>query len=190
MLILLPPSEKKMPTPVATPAMKVYAGVLYEALDYKSLSAAVKKKAEKSLIIISAKYGAIGPMEKIKSYKAKIDNAKMKSKVAAVLDQFEEDLIIDCRSSTYQGVWTAPNNKCLEVRIFQNVNGVKKVITHMSKKTRGEIVRLLLSNRSTPKTPRDVRDIVNKHYTCALVRWDSFNPWILEVIAKEKEELV
>ena len=187
MLILLPPSEKKLPTPVAAPAMKVYAGVLYEALDYKSLSAAAKKKAEKSLIIISSKYGAIGPMEKIKSYKAKIDNAKMKTKVAAVLDAREEELIIDCRSSTYQSVWAAPLNNCIEIRVFQNVNGEKRVITYLSKKTRGEIARLLLSNRSIPKTPRDVRDIVNKHYTCGLVRWNSINPWILEVIAKEKE---
>lgn len=188
MLILLPPSEKKAPTPVATPAIKVYTGVLYEALGWQTLSKAAQKKGEKALVIISAKYGAIGPMERIKSYKAKIENSKMRTQVAAVLDPRSEELIIDCRSSTYQGVWSAPNKNCIEIRVFQNVNGAKRVVTHMSKKTRGEVTRLLLANKSIPKTPRDVRDIVNKHYSCALIQWDSFNPWVLEVIANEKDK--
>jgi cytoplasmic iron level regulating protein YaaA (DUF328/UPF0246 family) len=187
-LILLPPSEKKATTPVAAPAIKVYIGVLYEALSWATLSKAAQKKGEGALVIISAKYGAIGPLEKIKSYKAKIENSKMKAQVAEFLDPRREELIIDCRSSTYQGVWGAPNKNCIEIRVFQNINGAKRVITHMSKKTRGEVVRLLLVNKSTPKTPRDVRDIVNLHYSCALIQWDSFNPWILEVIAHEKDE--
>jgi len=188
-LILLPPSEKKAATPVAAPAIKVYTGVLYAALNWPTLTKAAQKKGEKALVIISAKYGAIGPLEKIKSYKAKIENSTMKERVAAVLDPRKDELIIDCRSSTYQGVWSAPNKNCIEIRVFQNVNGTKRVVTHMSKKTRGEVTRLLLANKSTPKTPRDVRDIVNKHYSCALIQWDSFKPWILEVIAHENDEI-
>jgi len=186
-LILLPPSEKKAATPVAAPAIKVYTGVLYEALAFATLTKAAQKKGEKSLVIISAKYGAIGPLEKIKSYKAKIENSKMRAKVAEVLDPRSEELIIDCRSATYQGVWSAPNKNCIEIRVFQNVNGTKRVVTHMSKKTRGEVARLLLASKSIPKSPRDVRDIVNKHYTCALIQWDNFKPWVLEVIAHENE---
>lgn len=188
MLILLPPSEKKALTPVASPAIKVYTGVLYAALNWPTLTKAAQKKGEKSLVIISAKYGAIGPLEKIKSYKATIENSKLKDQVAAVLDPRKDELIIDCRSSTYQGVWSAPNKNCIEIRVFQNFNGTKRVVTHMSKKTRGEVARLLLANKSIPKTPRDVRDIVNKHYSCALIQWDSFKPWVLEVIAHENDE--
>ena len=39
-LILLPPSEKKNSTTKPTPAINVYTGVLYQALDWASLSAA------------------------------------------------------------------------------------------------------------------------------------------------------
>ena len=184
-LILLPPSEKKAPTSVPAPAIKVYSGVLYQGLDWSTLSKAAQKRGEKALVIISAKYGAIGPLEKIKSYKAKIENSKMKARVAEVLGPRKDELIIDCRSSTYQGVWSAPHKNCIEIRVFQNVNGTKRVVTHMSKKTRGEVTRLLLANKTIPKTPRDVRDIVNKEYICALIPWDSFNPWVLEVIAHE-----
>ena len=190
MLILLPPSEKKAPTPVAAPAIKVYTGVLYAALNWPTLTKAAQKKGEKSLVIISAKYGAVGPLEKIKSYKATIENSKLKDsklkdQVAAVLDPRKDELIIDCRSSTYQGVWNAPYKNCIEIRVFQNVNGTKRVVTHMSKKTRGEVARLILAHKSIPKTPREVRDIVNKQYSCALIQWDSFKPWVLEVIAHE-----
>lgn len=185
MLILLPPSEKKAATPVAALAINVYTGVLYAALNWASLTKAAQKKGEKSLVIISAKYGAIGPLEKIKSYKATIKNSKLKDQVAAVLDPRKDELIIDCRSSTYQGVWSAPYKNCIEIRVFQNVNGTKRVVTHMSKKTRGEVARLILANKSIPKSPRDVRDIVNKHYSCALIQWDSFKPWVLEIIAHE-----
>lgn len=188
MLILLPPSERKAATPVAAPAMAVYEGVLYEALSWATLSKSAKAKGEKSIKIISAKYGAIGPTEKIKSYKAKIDNKKIARKVVPELDSRSSELIVDCRSSTYQGVWEAPYENTVEVRVFQNVNGAKKVITHMSKKTRGEVVRLILTNSTIPKTPRDVRDIVNKKYSCALIKNDDFRPWVLEVIAKEPSE--
>jgi cytoplasmic iron level regulating protein YaaA (DUF328/UPF0246 family) len=58
-LILLPPSEKKSPTP--GPAIEVYTGVLYAALGWNTLTAAQKKLAQSSLMIISAKYGALRP---------------------------------------------------------------------------------------------------------------------------------
>ena len=86
MLILLPPSEKKLETSKPTPALSVYTGVLYQALDWASLSAAAKKRGETSIAIISAKYGVVRPGDRIESYKEKIDNKKMKGVVAAKLD--------------------------------------------------------------------------------------------------------
>jgi len=55
MLILLPPSEKKLATTKPTPAISVYTGVLYQALDWPSLSPAAKKRGESVIAIISAK---------------------------------------------------------------------------------------------------------------------------------------
>ena len=80
-MILLPPSEKKLETSKPTPAHSVYTGVLYQALDWASLSAAAKKRGESALMIISAKYGAVRPSDRIESYKEKIDNKMMKGVV-------------------------------------------------------------------------------------------------------------
>ena len=183
MLILLPPSEKKSQTDKPTPAMNVYAGILYQALDWSSLSPAAKKRGETALAIISAKYGVVRPSQRIESYKEKIDNNSMREPVAALLDPIKTGLIVDCRSSTYKTVWHSPVDITVEVRVSTVVDGVRTVVTHMSKKTRGEITRWLLQSRSMAKTPEDLYAIVSEKYPCALTPSDGVEPWILEVIA-------
>jgi len=182
LLILLPPSEKKLETKVPTAAINVYIGVLYQALGWNTLSAAAKKRAEKSIMIISARYGAVAPTTKIESYKEKIDNKKLFPIVSRTLDALNPKLIVDCRSSTYKTVWHAPIDKTVEIHVSTVVDGVRKVITHMSKKTRGEIARLLLQARSIPNSPEDLYAIVSEKYPCALTPPTDSEPWILEVI--------
>ena len=182
-LILLPPSEKKKATTKPTPAISVYTGVLYQALDWPSLSVAAKKRGMGSVVIISAKYGAVRPDQLIESYKEKIDNKAMRQPVSQILGAISTDLIVDARSSTYKTVWRSPVEKTVELRISTVVHGVRTVVTHMSKKTRGESTRWLLQSRSVPKTPEDLYAIVSEKYPCALTPSDGVEPWVLEVIA-------
>ena len=178
-LILLPPSEKKSPTP--GPAIEVYTGVLYAALGWNTLTAAQKKLAQSSLMIISAKYGALRPLDPIEPYKEKINNELMRTIVGATLNSVSTDLIIDCRSSTYQTVWPSPNKKTVEVKVFTKVGGEKKVITHMSKKTRGEVTRHILLSGKVVKTPAQLHEIVSQEFTCTLIEPIDQEPWVLEV---------
>ena len=182
-LILLPPSEKKVETVAPVPALNVYSGVLYQALGWQSLSPAAKKRGEQAVAIISAKYGLVRPSTKIESYKEKINNKVMAPIVAAALDGAEKQLIVDCRSSTYKTVWKAPVDITVEVRVSTVVDGIRTVVTHMSKKTRGEIARWLLQSRSVAKTPEDLYAIVSEKYPCALTPSDGVEPWVFEVIA-------
>jgi cytoplasmic iron level regulating protein YaaA (DUF328/UPF0246 family) len=182
-LILLPPSEKKTETTKPTPAMAVYSGVLYQALGWSSLSPAAKKRGESALAVISAKYGVVRPSQKIENYKEKINNKTMAETVAAALDPIKTPLIVDCRSSTYKTVWKSPVDITVEIRVSTVVDGVRTVITHMSKKIRGEITRWLLQSRSIPKTPEDLYAIVSEKYPCALTPSNGVEPWVLEVIA-------
>jgi len=180
MLILLPPSEKKAEESGA--AIEVYTGVLYKALGWSTLSTSAKERAQESLAIISAKYGVLRPLDQIKPYKEKIKTKKMRGPISKVLSAIDADLIIDCRSSTYQGVWSPPADKCVEIKVFTEVDGVKKVITHMSKKTRGEVTRLLLLSMSVPTNPHELREIVSTHFKCELTEASGQNPWVLEVM--------
>ena len=163
--------------------MAVYSGVLYKALDYPSLSASAKVRCEKSVVIISAKYGALSPSDRIEFYKEKINSVAMRPIVEKKLAGYKKDLIVDCRSSTYQAVWSAPADVTVAIRASTVVDGERKVITHMSKKTRGEVTRALLVSRSMPKTPEDIYAIISEKYPCALTPPRDGDPWVLEIIA-------
>ena len=178
-LILLPPSEKKSASP--GPAIQVYTGVLYAALGWEQLTAAQRKKGAESIAIISAKYGVLRPLDPIEPYKEKIENKKMAARVAQALDGAESELIIDCRSSTYQTVWQSPVEITVEIKVFTTIDGVKKVITHMSKKTRGEVIQHLLKSVNVPTNAHELEAIVSQKFECTLIAGSKKNPWVLEV---------
>ncbi len=179
----------KLPT---ARAIDVYSGVLYQALDFDSLNSASKKRAIKSIVIISALFGAVKLEDKIPSYK--LDMAKSLPKLGSLnslwkkvlpeaLEQIKTDLIIDCRSSTYQGVWTPLLNKTVGIRVFTIKNGKKTVVTHMSKKTRGDVTKLLVQTTKVPKSPQDLQKIVSKKFKCELIKPTTKSSWFLDVIA-------
>jgi len=178
-LILLPPSEKKSATP--GPAIELYTGVLYAALGWSTLTKAQQKLGQTSIAIISAKYGVVRPLDLIEPYKEKIKNKKMAAQVAHALDGIESELIIDCRSSTYQTVWQSPVAITVEIKVFTKVAGVKKVITHMSKKTRGEVSHHILKSKKVPSNPHELEAIVSRKFECELLEGNKKNPWVLEV---------
>jgi len=178
-LILLPPSEKKSATP--GPAIQVYTGVLYAALGWNTLTNPAQKLGQSCIAIISAKYAVVRPLDPIEPYKEKIKNKKMAAQVAQALDGAESELIIDCPSSTYQTVWQSPVAITVEIKVFTKVDGVKKVITHMSKKTRGEVVRHILKSSKVPRNPQELEELVSQNFECELLEGKKKEPWILEV---------
>ena len=178
-LILLPPSEKKSATP--GPAIEVYTGVLYAALRWSALTKAQQKLGQSCVAIISAKYGVLRPMDPIEPYKEKIKNKKMAAQVAQALDGAESELIIDCRSSTYQTVWQSPVAITVEIKVFTKIDGVKKVITHISKKTRGEVTHHILNSAKILSNPHELEAMVLQKFQCELIEGNKKNPWVLEV---------
>jgi len=70
----------------------------------------------------------------------------------------------------------------VEIKVFTEVDGVRKVITHMSKKTRGEVTRVLLLSKSVPTNPHELRAIVSTQFKCELIEANGKNPWVLEVM--------
>ena len=212
MLILLPPSEKKKSatgsekfdlsslvfaselsdTRMAalashdssrtSPAIEIYDGVLYQGLNWKTLSAAEQKRANSKVLIVSAIFGLVKPMDLIFDYKEKIDNKFWRDSIAKVAAKYSDELIIDCRSSTYKGVWPINPANTVEVRIFQIAEGKRKVITHMSKKYRGELTRHLLKQASEPKTPAELHHIAAQLFECELHPPADDQPWALDLM--------
>ena len=93
----------------------------------------------------------------------------------------ESELIIDCRSSTYQTVWQSPVAITVEIKVFTKIDGAKKVITHMSKKTRGEVTHHILKSAKIPSNPYELKSIIAQKFECDLIEGSKRNPWVLEV---------
>ena len=212
MLILLPPSEKKKSatspekfdlsslvfaaelsdtriqattnqvTSQTSPAIEIYDGVLYQGLNWKTLSAAEQKRANSKVLIISAVFGLVKPLDQIFSYKEKIDNKLWRDSIAQVAAKYSDELIIDCRSSTYKGVWPTDPANTIEVRVYQVVASERKVITHMSKKYRGELTRHLLTQPTDPITPADVQRMAAQLFHCELHPPADAQPWALDLL--------
>jgi cytoplasmic iron level regulating protein YaaA (DUF328/UPF0246 family) len=212
MLILLPPSEKKKAatspekfdlssltfaaelsalrskttagyeSSQTSPAIEIYDGVIYQGLGWNSLSATQKKRANSRVLIVSALFGLVKPLDQIFQYKIKIDSKLWRDAIAAVSTKFVSELVIDCRSSTYKNVWTINPENTVEVRVFK-VNGAERsVITHMSKKYRGELTRHLLMQTNDPATPADVQRITAQLFECELLPPADGQPWTLDLL--------
>ena len=162
-------------------ASNIYSGVLYNALDYTSLSTAAQARANSSIVIISAAFGAIRLNDVIPYYKFKIDQATWKKPLALALYGLDNELVIDCRSSTYATVWTPDPSKTVGIRVFKKVAGQLKVITHMSKLTRGEVTRYLVSQAKNPRTPQDLHKLLNKEFNCRLIQPENKKSWFIDV---------
>jgi cytoplasmic iron level regulating protein YaaA (DUF328/UPF0246 family) len=215
MLILLPPSEKKKVAKnhedleldtltfaaelssaraeitagythtVTSPAIEIYAGVLYQSLGWDSLSTKQRKRANSRVLIVSALFGLVKPLDQIFEYKLKIDSRFWREPISRVSAKFVDELIIDCRSSTYKGVWQINPINTVEVRVFKVTNGDRSVITHMSKKYRGELVRFLLTQPSEPATPVELHQLAASAFNCELQPPIDGQPWLLDLLISE-----
>jgi cytoplasmic iron level regulating protein YaaA (DUF328/UPF0246 family) len=215
MLILLPPSEKKKAATnleefdlsslafatelfaarakatagynysKTSTAIEIYAGVLYQSLGWDLLSSSQKKRANSRVLIVSALFGLVKPLDQIFEYKLKIDSRFWRDPISRVSAKFADELIIDCRSSTYKGVWQINPLNTVEVRVFKVLNGERSVITHMSKKYRGELARFLLTQPNEPTTPTELHQLAAQAFNCELLPPEAAQPWMLDLLISE-----
>jgi cytoplasmic iron level regulating protein YaaA (DUF328/UPF0246 family) len=212
MLILLPPSEKKKAATSpekfdlssltfaselsairsqataeydhsqTSPAIEIYVGVLYQGLGWNSLSAIQKKRANSRVLIVSALFGLVKPLDQIFQYKIKIDSKLWRDAIASISEKYVNELVIDCRSSTYKNVWTINPENTVDVRVFKVTETKRSVITHMSKKYRGELTRHLLMQPSDPTTPAELQRMAAQVFECELHQPADGQPWALDLM--------
>lgn len=177
----------------AAPAHQVYSGVLYDALDYRSLTPAQRKKADENVLVISALWGAIRFADRVPAYRLSMGTSlpdvgrlasfwkpQLTEALAAATDG---ELLVDCRSSTYAAAWAPPPERTVAVNVFTEVNGVRKVVSHFAKHTRGELARHLLARRGkTPQTPAQLHKAAAEKWSAELVQGTARKPHTLNLI--------
>ncbi len=154
-------------------ADRVYAGVLYEALGFDTLSPAAKRRAGSRLAITSSLFGLVRPSDRIPAYRLSGDAslpglgpvAGVWRAVlgAAVAEAMGSGLLVDLRSGMYAAFWRPPaglGKQVATVRVLHEVAGKRQVVSHFNKATKGRIVRDLLEDGRDPRSPAKLAGIL------------------------------
>jgi len=144
----------------------IYTGVLYDALSFPTLTPAAKRRATSRVLVASSLFGLVSPADRIPSYRLSGDTTLpglggVAAHWRAHLDDAAREalgsgLLVDLRSGTYAAFWRpAPDlaRRVATVRVLHETGGVRKVVSHFNKATKGRITRALLESGATPRTP-------------------------------------
>jgi uncharacterized protein len=174
--------NRTLPTSPAMSALETYTGVLYDALDFATLSTTGRRRAARVLRVQSALWGPVGPGDRITPYRlsmgthlpglgplARLWRPELEGPMAALAG---DEVVVDCRSSSYAGAWTptgAAARRLVAVRVFTEVAGRRTVVSHLAKHTRGRVARLLLEHPGRLRTVEHVVAAVAGSHRCDLV---------------------
>lgn len=155
----------------ATRAADVLTGVLYGAaglphlLDRRSAAAA---RTRESVLIASPLLGVVRPHDVVPASRLTMAGVRAtgslgtfwRTTLSAELDPLASGrLVVDVRSSEFLPLWHPPADAIwVSVRVEQEVEGVRRVVSHHAKHWRGLLVRHLLERRGVE--PADVRSLV------------------------------
>jgi cytoplasmic iron level regulating protein YaaA (DUF328/UPF0246 family) len=169
---LLERNRRLLTAPTAR-ADRVYSGVLYDALDLPGLSPAARRRAATRVAVTSSLFGLLRPTDRVPAYRLSGDTslpglgpvaaAWREPLGEAVTESLGRGLLVDLRSSTYAGFWRPPaemGRRVATVRVLHEAGGVRKVVSHFNKATKGRLVRALLEDGRDPRTPAALADVL------------------------------
>ncbi len=133
------------------PAIKRYSGVVYDGIDYTSLSAAAKKMFDERVCIVSALFGLVKPEDLIPDYKLKIDKLDAAAFWKPIIaKQLTDCFVIDLLPKVHQKAVEYDDG--VRVDFIVEKNGKRKPAGHFGKLIKGRFVRWLCQNRVADPT--------------------------------------
>lgn len=163
----------------AARAASVYTGVLFDAARMSSWNAAMLARAAQRVRIISALWGAVSPIDSIPAYRLSMGTRLPRLGTLATFwrphlahplgELASGKVVVDCRSSTYAAAWSPVDAPWVSVKVMRERDGVRSVVSHMAKHTRGVLAAHLTSMETPPATPGDVADAAAALVGSALV---------------------
>lgn len=135
-------------------AAEVYTGVLYAAAGLADLTGTARDRAAAHVRVVSALWGVVGPEDVIPAYRLSMGvdlpgvgplARAWRAPLTEALDPLP-GLVVDCRSAAYTAAWRPPRGTdWVAVRVVREANGVRAVVSHHAKHTRGVLTRHLMT---------------------------------------------
>jgi cytoplasmic iron level regulating protein YaaA (DUF328/UPF0246 family) len=159
--------DAALPQAPAGPAVEVYTGVLYEALDAAGLAPAARCWLDERAVVFSGLWGVVRLTDRIPAYRCAVGvtlpavgglTAYWKRVLRPALERAAADgPVLDLRSGAYAAMWAPAGGlagRTAAVRVLHErvVDGVprRSVVSHFNKATKGRLVRALAQAAAAP----------------------------------------
>jgi cytoplasmic iron level regulating protein YaaA (DUF328/UPF0246 family) len=178
-------------------AEAVYSGVLYDALGLPGLDGAARRRARAWIVIVSALWGALRPGDRIPTYR--LDMCGRLPGLAHLPDVWRpaladvlpaaarNGLVVDCRSAEYATAWRPTGGlaeRTVVLKVLRDGHGARGAASHMAKRTRGLVVRRIVTDAVDPRRPEDLAEALSEGFEVDLRRPDRpGRSWELSVVA-------
>ena len=151
------------------PALERYTGVLYDALDVRSLTRAQRARADRRLAVGSALFGLVRGTDRIPAYRLSAGSALpglptlralWRPVLGPVLGAVDE-LVVDLRSGAYAALAPVPGAVTLDV-LSERPDGTRVVVSHANKAHKGRVARLLATTTAEPADVVHLRALLRR----------------------------
>jgi cytoplasmic iron level regulating protein YaaA (DUF328/UPF0246 family) len=151
-------ADRSVRTTPTMPAIDRYTGVLYDALDHSSLSAAERRRLAGSVLIFSGLWGVVAPTDPIPDYKLKMGatlpglgrlSAFWRDALSdRVADMARDRRVWNLLPNEHAAAWLAPAGvQGWSVRFLERrVDGSLTAVSHWNKFLKGALVRFLIAH--------------------------------------------
>jgi uncharacterized protein len=181
------------------PAVDVYTGPLHKGLDAVSLSAPARERAERSLIITSALWGALRPDDRIPAYRLRpwanlVGMGRLEPTWRTVIPELlaglagSEGVILDLRPPSFQamGMPTGLGHRTIAVHVGRFSDGGRRIGDVVAKRIRGEAAYHLLESGLEPADPDDLGDVLAYRWRVRLTEPERpGKPWTMSLSADD-----
>ena len=130
------------------PAINRYTGVVYQHLEWESLTKEAKEYMEKNVFIFSGLFGMTTPLTLIPDYKLKMNVLSLQYHWAPILTDAlkNEDLIFDLLPQVYRKAYV-PNKNTIQIEFKVEGKGSTRSAGHFGKAVKGKFIRFLSLNQ-------------------------------------------
>lgn len=171
------------------PAIDRYTGVLFDALDARSLSAVSRRWLGEHVWIHSAPLGPVGALDALPAYRLAAGTSlpglpalrrHWAEATSAAIAEADPSFVLDLRSEAYVALGPVPGSvSSAYVRV---VTAHGRALNHFNKKSKGLLVRAIAEDRPRVSSLRGLRAWAQKR---GIVFRDGAEPGTVELVVEE-----